>query len=92
VKFDEQKPRPSLVYYSLIKEIAKVRQYGIEKYGHSEDWRETTNQEERYKDAILRHIFEYIEGEENDQESGLKHLAHAACNIMFLIEGEKENE
>ena len=88
MKEDKGKPRPSLIYYSFIKEIVKVREHGIKKYGHKEDWRNTENYDERYLDAIFRHIFSYAEGEYADKESGLSHLAHAACDIMFLIEGE----
>jgi hypothetical protein len=38
----------------------------------------------RYKDALLRHIYAYLSGEQQDQETSLSHLAHAACNLMFL--------
>ena len=89
MKSDKGKPRPSLIYYSFIKELCKVREHGIAKYGNKEDWRETENYQERYLEAIFRHIFLYAEGEKNEDESGLNHLAHAACDIMFLIEGEK---
>jgi len=84
MKKNEGKPKLSLIYKSFMDEIAKVREYGVEKYGNKEDWR-TTDSELHY-DACLRHIFAYIDGEEIDKESGLSHLAHAACNLMFLIE------
>jgi hypothetical protein len=90
MKSDKGKIRPSLVYYSFIKEICKVREYGIAKYGDKEDWRNTENYRERYIEAIFRHMYAYVDGEENEVESSLKHLAHAACDIMFLIEGEKD--
>lgn len=35
--------------------------------------------------AILRHLFAYWRGENNDPESGESHLAHAGCGIMFLL-------
>lgn len=34
--------------------------------------------------AILRHLFAWVQGEENDLETGLSHLDHAACELMFL--------
>jgi hypothetical protein len=34
--------------------------------------------------AILRHLFAWVTGEDNDPETGLPHLDHAACELMFL--------
>ena len=39
--------------------------------------------------AAMRHIMAFNDGEDKDPESGLSHLAHAACCIMFLLEFEK---
>jgi len=36
--------------------------------------------------ASLRHIFAWIAGEEKDPESGISHIAHATCNLVFLLE------
>lgn len=43
---------------------------------------------QRYRDALYRHWLDYLKGEECDQESGLPHLWHLACNAAFLIEME----
>lgn len=83
-KNKEGKYQPSLVYKSFIEAVAKVRQYGIEKYGKSEDWRTTPSIE--HFDAMLRHIYAYMSGEAKDEASGLSHLYHAAANLMFEIE------
>ncbi len=83
-KDDNGKPEPTLVYSSLIIEVAKVRRYGISKYGSSERWREVESI--RYFDAMLRHIYAYLDGEDDDAESRLSHLAHTATNVMFEIE------
>jgi hypothetical protein len=32
-----------------------------------------------------------VTGETNDEETGLAHLGHAACNIMFLLRYEADN-
>lgn len=37
-------------------------------------------------DSFERHYFAWKLGEENDSESGLHHLAHAAWNILVLLE------
>lgn len=36
--------------------------------------------------SLQRHLFAYWKGEDLDKESGLPHLAHAACNIIFLLD------
>jgi hypothetical protein len=83
-KHDQGKPKPSLVYKSLIDEVARVRQHGIEKYKNPENWRMV--EEQRYIDAMLRHVLAYADGEFRDKESGFSHLAHAVCCAMFIIE------
>ena len=83
-KKPEGKPELGLVYQSTLVAIAKVRRFGINKHGNSEDWR--TTEEVKHQDAILRHIMAYVDGEELDRESGLPHLAHALTTISFEIE------
>lgn len=79
------KYEPTLVYSSIIRALAKVRRYGIEKYNNSEDWRDVPS--ENYRDALLRHTISFaIDGEEIDLDSGLPHIFLAAANLMFLIE------
>lgn len=90
VKADKGKIRPTLVPVSLIKAVAAVRGYGVEKYHDPENWRKV--ELERYKDALYRHWLAYLGGEWLDQESGLPHLWHLACNAAFLIELEGAEE
>lgn len=91
-KADKGKLELSLVNPELVKAVAEVRMYGTEKYGDSENWRKV--EPKRYVDALYRHLLAYIEGNEVDEESGLSHLAHMACNISFLLDEEylKEHE
>lgn len=88
-KADAGKLRPTLVPASLIRAVAEVRQYGTEKYGDPENWRQV--EPERYRDALYRHWLAYLSGEEVDKESGLPHLWHLACNAAFLIEMERND-
>ena len=91
-KADKGKLELSLVNPQLVKAVAEVRMYGTEKYGDSENWRKV--EPKRYVDALYRHLLAYIEGNEVDEESGLSHLAHMACNLSFLLDKEylKEHE
>jgi hypothetical protein len=87
-KADAGKMRPTLVPASLIKAVAAVREYGTQKYGSPDNWLKVEPQ--RYKDALYRHWLEYLDGNWVDEESGLPHLWHLACNVAFLIELEEE--
>lgn len=89
-KHDTGKPRPTLVPVSLINAVTAVREYGVAKYKEPENWRQVEPQ--RYKDALYRHWLAYLDGEEKDEESGLPHLWHLACNAAFLIEFEKDGK
>lgn len=87
-KADAGKPRLSLVPSQIIRDIARVREYGNDKYGDPENWK--TVEPERYRDAAYRHLLAYIDNPAGaDEESGLPHLWHLACNIAFLCEMEK---
>ena len=39
----------------------------------------------------MRHIFAHIDGSVLDEESGLSHLAHAICCLLFKLEIELED-
>ena len=89
-KADAGKLRLTLVPPEIIDAIARVRMYGNQKYGDPENWRQV--EPERYRDAAFRHFLAYLDDPEgNDDESGLPHLWHLACNIAFLIEMEETN-
>lgn len=88
-KADAGKPKLTLVPRKMLPMIARVREYGTEKYGNSENWRKVEIQ--RYRDAAFRHFLAYLDDPQGvDEESGLPHLAHLACNIAFLCEMEGE--
>lgn len=91
-KADAGKPRLSLVPPEIIRNIAVIREYGNNKYpeGGPDNWK--TVEPERYRDALYRHWLAYLEDPASvDEESGLPHLWHMACNAAFLCELEKEN-
>lgn len=88
IKADAGKPRLSLVPMQIMRDIAVAREYGLNKYGSADSWKEVDR--ERYVDAMLRHAVAYAENSEGvDEESGLLHLAHLACNVAFLCEMDK---
>lgn len=83
-KADKGKLRLTLVPIRLIQAVAAIREYGTKKYGDPENWRKVEPQ--RYRDALYRHWLAYLEDPSGvDEESGLPHLWHLACNAAFLI-------
>lgn len=90
IKADAGKPKVSLVPQAIIYDIARVREYGNNKYpeGGPDNWKSV--EIERYRDAAYRHLLAYLEHPNGvDAESGLPHLWHLACNVAFLCELEK---
>ena len=84
LKADKGKARLSLVPMRILWAIARVREFGVEKYGQTDGWRKVSP--ERYRDALMRHIASYIDYPAGtDAEYGLPHLWHAACNNALLI-------
>ena len=88
-KADAGKPRLSLVPVEIIRCIARVREFAHKKYTDADSWKRV--EKERYRDAMFRHLIAYIDNPSGkDEESGLPHLWHLACNVAFLCEMEKE--
>lgn len=91
VKADAGKPRLSLVPQQIIYDIAEVREYGVKKYKDPDNWKLV--EIERYRDAMFRHMLAYLRNPQGvDEESGIKHLKHLACNVAFLCEMEAEDD
>ena len=91
-KYDQGKNRLDLVFPSIIEEIGFIRTYGVQKYKDPDNWKRIDNAKQRYTAAAMRHFEAWRKGEKLDSESGLRHLAHCATNIMFLLEIEREEE
>lgn len=88
-KADSGKPTLSLVPKEIIYEIEKVRSYGVKKYKHPDNWKQV--EIERYHEALLRHTMAvWNDIGARDEESGLLHLSHIACNVAFLLEMMKQ--
>ena len=90
-KADAGKLQITLVPRRIIKCIAAVRMYGNAKYHSPDNWKDV--EPERYRDALCRHLLEYLNDNNSvDEESGLPHLWHIACNVAFLCEMEGFDE
>lgn len=81
-KLDANKPMMELLDPSFLKGTADVLTYGAQKYAPN-NWRGGIAQSRLYG-ALQRHLNAYWDGEDIDSESGLHHLYHASCELMFL--------
>ncbi len=84
IKFDEEKIRLDLIPVAPLLELGKVLTFGALKYSPN-NWRGGFKWSRTYA-ATLRHLFAWFSGETYDKETGINHLAHAMCNIVFLLE------
>lgn len=89
-KYDGEKPQMYLLPPKSMLEVSRVLTFGARKYD-PENWRKLENLQNRYSSAALRHIFAHIDGSKLDDDSGLSHLAHAICCLLFKLEIELEN-
>lgn len=89
-KFDQDKPRTELLSSAALMEIAKVLGFGAKKYDPW-NWAKGINYG-RIIGAVQRHVLAWKDGEDTDPESGLNHLAHAACGLMFLLDYIDRNQ
>jgi hypothetical protein len=90
-KDDMFKNRYELIPLYVLDDVADVLTQGALKYG-ADNWKILDNAKERYMGALLRHLSAYQKGDKVDKDSGKSHLAHAACNILFMLWFEQRDE
>lgn len=81
-KEDSGKTMMSLIEPKFVIGVSDTLTMGATKYS-IDNWK-LCEDPRRYKDALLRHIYAYMDGQETDPESGLSHLYHAGFNLMAL--------
>ena len=83
-KFDDLKPRISIVPQLALMEVIKGFEYGAKKYGEFNY--SNGLQIRRYIDASWRHTNQFLMGEDVDKEAQVHHLALVACNALMALE------
>lgn len=79
------KPKLHLIPPTAMVIESVVMELGAKKYGQY-NWRVTDVRATVYLDAAYRHLTKWFDGEENDPESGVSHLAHARACLGILID------
>ena len=91
IKNDANKARYDLIDWPFVEGMAEVLTLGADKYS-DDNWKRVKPFRSRYVGAAMRHFVAWICGERLDKESGLSHLYHLGCCIMFLAWGDKKEK
>lgn len=83
IKNDAGKVRLELLPVRALEEVGKVLTLGAAKYA-DDNWRKGMSWR-RCLGAGIRHTFSFLRGENLDPETGLCHLAHATCCMLFVL-------
>ena len=86
-KYDKGKLRMDLWPPEAIEGGAEVLTYGASKY-EDRNW-ESGIKYSRVFAALMRHLWAWWAGRPIDTESGISHLKHALCCIVFLVTYEE---
>jgi hypothetical protein len=62
-----------------------VMAHGVGKYGLF-NWRKTNVKASVYVAAARRHLLQWFDGQDDDSESGVSHLAHARACLGILLD------
>lgn len=84
-KIGIKKPRLSLVPPSSLIYQALAMQDGANKYGPY-NWRAKKVSASVYIDACLRHILDWVDGEEFSSDANVPHLGHALACLGIIVD------
>jgi hypothetical protein len=97
MKDTKGKPVLGLLPFEALVEVSKVREFGIDKYGEDNNWRNVAPVD--FVEAALRHSHKWLDAHRGysdrraeDSESGINHLAHAACSLILALANIKNEE
>lgn len=76
------KLRWALISWKALESMIEVLEFGAKKYS-AHNWKKGLKYTE-ICESLQRHLNAFVEGEDNDPESKLKHVGHILCNAMFL--------
>lgn len=85
-KFDAGKTNWHLLPMDALEEIAKVLEFGAGKYD-AWNWADGGGfKYSRLFNSSMRHLVAWFWRKEDlDPETGISHLAHLGCNVLFLL-------
>jgi hypothetical protein len=81
-RYNDGKVALELIPGVALEDCARVFDYGRKKYA-AWNWAKGMQWMVPFG-CLLRHLYAWARGEDNDPESGLPHLGHAMCNLVML--------
>lgn len=82
-----QKPPLALIPGGAVVPLSLALHHGAVTKGYGVcNWRESRVECVTYAHALMRHLYAWIDGEDNDPESGLSHWAHIAAGACIVLD------
>lgn len=86
--FGQQKTQMQLLPSNAMRACADVLALGASKYGEY-NWRKSQGVEAMtYVGAIMRHLMQWLDGEDSDSESGQSHVAHIMASAAIVLDAQ----
>lgn len=89
LKYDNGKPLVGdvlQIFGEAIMAVGECVLEGQKKYPTIDNWKKVENAQQRYTNALIRHLIKHLSGKEIDEESGLKHIQHVAWNALAICQ------
>lgn len=86
LRYNKNKVEWGLVDWKSLEPMVRVLMYGAEKY-EIDNWKKGQDLKS-LSSCLMRHLVAFMDGEDNDPESGESHLGHILCNAMFMIHSQ----
>ena len=81
LRYNEGKPKWSLVHYGSLIPMVRVLEFGAKKYA-PKNWQKPMPLDQ-ILESMQRHLAAIMDGELYDKESGIHHMGHIQANAMF---------
>lgn len=91
IKADSEKSKWDLLPLEALEPVVKVLTFGAHKY-ERDNWKKLSDPYRRFYSAMMRHLRDWNSGKKKDPDSKLSHLAHAGCNLIFMLWFEVQDE
>src|SRR5574337_143805 len=83
--YDDNKPPLAHLPWAALDEMAMVQEYGHRKYKDFYNYRKGM-EVSRNLSCAIRHIRDYMNGHDLDDESGRSHLGHAMVRVAYVLQ------